>query len=151
MERVQTHPQVNQVPRQANPFEAGIEGPLGNGFIRQRIQNFIRDAFSLCQIDHLHFAAVHGIAEDKNLKGWRLCILVYAAPGQVHTAKGLQVTTQSSYFNHENDPPFFILLIVSPETLYIAANSIPFIPQYRPKRISCTSSIDNFLHRFPCL
>ena len=100
MERVQTHLQVNQVPRQANPFEAGIEGPLGNGFIRQRIQNFIRDAFSLCQIDHLHFAAVHGIAEDKNLKGWRLCIFVYAALGQIDITVAFNIDTDSFHTLH---------------------------------------------------
>ena len=37
MERVQAHPQVTQIPRQADPFEAGIERPLGDGFIGQGI------------------------------------------------------------------------------------------------------------------
>lgn len=70
-ERVQAHPQVTQVARQADPFKAGIERPLGNGFIGSGIQDIVRDALSLRQVNDLHFAAVHRISKEKDFKGWR--------------------------------------------------------------------------------
>lgn len=93
MERIKAHPQVIQVPRQADSFKAGIEGPLGDGFIGYGIQDVIRNGFSLGQINDLYVAAIHGVTKEKNLKGWGFSIFVYAALGQVDVTERFNIDT----------------------------------------------------------
>ena len=69
VERVHTPSKMKQIPRQADPFKTGIEGPLGDGFIRQGIQDIFGDGSSPGKVDDLDFAAIDGIAKKQDFKG----------------------------------------------------------------------------------
>ena len=114
MERVQAHPKITQVSRQAYPFEAGIERPLDDGFIGQGIQDSVRDALSLRQVNDLYLTTVHGIPKEKDFKGWRFCVFVHAAFGQVNIAERFNIDTDGFHTlhlektaRHKAPPPLF--------------------------------------------
>ena len=54
--------------RETHSFKIGIEGELQHIFIGKRGGNVCRYFFTERQIDHMDFAAVHGIAEKQNLE-----------------------------------------------------------------------------------
>ena len=114
MERVQAQPQVTQVSRQADPFKTGIERPFGDRFICQGIQDSVRDALSLRQVNDLYLAAVHSITEEEDFKGWRFCVFVHAAFRQIDIAECLNIDTDCFHTlhlekaaRHKAPPPLF--------------------------------------------
>ncbi len=101
-ERIEVYPQVRQVMRQAHTFKVGIECPLDDALIGQSIQNFLRNLLTTHEVDDLHRASIHGIAEKQDCKVLSFGITVnstladiYAAPSFKIDRNGLHVTSPS--------------------------------------------------------
>jgi hypothetical protein len=92
--------------------------------------------FSLGQINDLHFAAIHGIAEKEDFKGWRLCVFVHAAFGQIDIAVGFNIDTDGFHTFHleksgeAQGPAATIYQVLFPKGFHLFAMifCFPFFP-----------------------
>ena len=72
-----------------------------NGFIGKRGNDVCRDFFSESQIDHMNFAAVHGVTEEENLEVRVFRVFIDTALAEVGAAVCFDINT---YGFHELSP-----------------------------------------------
>ena len=56
------------MPRQADAFKVGVEGPLGYGIVLQSGNNVGGDLFSAGKVDQSHGTAVHAVGKQQYFK-----------------------------------------------------------------------------------
>lgn len=100
VERIKADAPVRQIAGQAHPLELAVECPLGNGIIREGIEDILRYLLAAGKVNHLHGTAVHGVSEQQYFKIGSLGILIDAAFLQVVAAKSLQIDTHRFHIHH---------------------------------------------------
>ena len=56
MEGIKADPQIPKIAGQADPFKAGVKGPLGNSIVGESVQHVGGDFLATGQIHYLHRA-----------------------------------------------------------------------------------------------
>ena len=82
---------------QANPFKAGVVGPLRDGFIGQSDKDAIRYGVSTGEVIYGDGTAIHGYAEQQYIEIGRLNVFVYAAFSYIHAAPPVSYTHLDVY------------------------------------------------------
>ena len=77
-----------QIPRETHSLKVGVEGPLGDTLIRKRHEDFLRDTLAAGQIDHLHGAVIHRIAEQQDFKIWSFTVAIHRRFAQIDAGIG---------------------------------------------------------------
>ena len=81
----------SQIPGQAHALKVGVKRPLGNALIRKRREDFLRDTLTTGQINHLHRAVIHRIAEQQNLKIGRFAVAIHRRLAQIDAGIGFYI------------------------------------------------------------
>ena len=91
MEGIRGDPQIPKIAGQANPFKAGVEGPLGHSIVGEGVQHVGGDFLSTGQIHHLNRAGICAVPEEHDFKIGRLAVTVHTTFLERYVAVGLDI------------------------------------------------------------
>ena len=91
MEGIKADPQIPKIAGQADPFKAGVKGPLGNSIVGESVQHIGGDLLAAGQIHHLHRARVRTVPEEQDFKIGRLAVTVHTTFLERDVTVGLDI------------------------------------------------------------